>query len=282
MDKCTEAEEFTLNKPEKPRVSIITATFNSARFLPQAIESVAEQDYGNIEYIVVDGGSKDGTVSIIRNYNSVISKYVSEPDKGIYDALNKGINMASGDIVAFLHSDDFYADTCIVSQLVKSISAHSADGAYGDLLYISQNHAEKVIRKWHSRQFDPKSLKFGWMPPHPTLFLKKKVYLENQLNDREFFDLSYNIAADYDFMLRIMKKQSTRLAYLPFALVKMRCGGVSNRSLKNIIQKMREDYSAIKTNHVGGLFTLTMKNLSKLSQFRLMQHYDDPAMKKAQ
>ncbi len=244
------------------KISIITACYNSAATLEKTIQSIASQSYSNIEYLVIDGDSKDSTLLIIEKYKLHISHWISEPDKGIYDALNKGIQLATGDVIGFLHSDDLLASNSIVAQIAKEFENKEIDGTYGNLEYVDKTHINRVIRYWESEKFYPKLLQKGWMPAHPTLFLKKEVY-----DKHGFFNLSYKIAADYDFMLRILKDKTLKFSYLPIVITKMRVGGVSNRSLKNIIQKTKEDYRAVTSNNLGGVFIILRKNFSKIKQF---------------
>jgi len=225
-------------------------------------ESVRAQNFENLEYIVVDGSSTDSTVSLIRESLDIVTTWVSELDNGIYDALNKGINLASGDVVGFVHADDLLASPDVISKVAESFELHGADAIYGDLLYVSKENIDNVIRYWRSCPFDMAKLRRGWMPPHPSLYLRREVYEKYGL-----FDTKYRIAADYDFILRIFKDGSLRMAYIPEVIVKMRIGGTSNRSLKNIILKLTEDYRALRSNHVGGIGALAMKNLSKVRQF---------------
>lgn len=244
------------------KISIITVVWNNKDTIKDAIESVLNQTYQDIEYIVVDGASSDGTVEIVKSYGDKISKFISERDKGIYDGLNKGISLASGDIIAFLHSDDLYENNIIVEDIVKEFFKDSSlDGVYGDLIYTYKNDISKILRYWKSKDFDKSLLSKGWMPAHPTLFLKKEIY-------EKFgkFDLDFKIAADYDFMLRVLKN-NIKVKYLPKVLYKMRVGGESNKNLPNIIKKSKEDLKALRKNQIGGYKTLFIKNFSKISQF---------------
>lgn len=244
------------------KISIITSVYNNASTIEDAIKSVLSQTYTNIEYIVVDGASKDGTTEIIKKYENQISKFVSEKDKGIYDGLNKGVDLATGDVIAFLHSDDIYENENVVTDVVKLFKTTNTDSIYGDLVYVDKNDTNKIFRYWKSGEYTFKKLCNGWMPPHPTFFVKREFYEKYGK-----FDLSYGIAADYDFMLRMLGKYKITTAYLPKVLYKMRVGGASNRSLKNIIQKSQEDIKALKNNGIGGLHTIILKNLIKIPQF---------------
>lgn len=227
------------------------------------MNSVLNQSYSNLEYIIIDGASKDNTVKLVKSYQKDQPNIVfkSEPDKGIYDALNKGVGIATGDIIGFLHSDDFFHDRETIEKIVTRLQQSGADGIFGDLQYVNAENPKKVIRFWKSRAFKPSLLKKGWMPAHPTLFLKKEVYQKHGN-----FDLNFKIAADYDFMLRILKDERLTFAYLPKVVTNMRVGGASN-ALGNIKQKMKEDLKALKKNKVGGVGVLARKNLSKIKQF---------------
>ena len=246
------------------KLTLISATYNSATSVKTCLDSIVSQDYGFLEYLIIDGKSSDDTLNIVKDYQQKFPfiKLISKKDHGIYDALNKGINLASGDIIGFVHSDDFLASKGIINNIVSMITSKNLDGVYGDLQYVDKLNTQKVIRNWKSCDFIPGLLEQGWMPPHPTLFLKKEVYEKHGL-----FDLSYKISADYDFMLRIFKDTELKFGYLPKVVTKMRVGGASNRSLKNIIKKSKEDYRAIRSNNVGNFLTLIKKNTSKLKQF---------------
>ncbi len=246
------------------KISIVTTTYNAATTLESCMHSVLGQDYPNIEYIVIDGGSTDNSVQLIKDKAAQFPhiQWVSEPDKGIYDALNKGIAMATGEVVGFVHADDMIADEHCISAIAAAFEAHGVDGVYGDLHYVEAAKPNKRVRNWKSCDFKPELLPQGWMPAHPTLYLKTAVY--RKYGD---FDTSYHIASDYEFMLRIFKQQALRFYYLPKTLVKMRTGGVSNRNFKNIIQKSKEDLRALQAHKIGGLWTLWLKNSSKLQQF---------------
>ena len=244
------------------KVSVITIAYNSGKSIADAIKSVMEQTYPNIEYIIVDGQSTDNTMDIVKSFGTRITKQVSEPDKGIYDALNKGIRLAEGDVVGFLHSDDIFASPDVIADVVALFSEKQTDSVYGDLQYVYKNDTSRVFRNWKAGVFSMKKLRFGWMPPHPTFYVKMQVYDQHGL-----FDTSFKISADYESMLRFLGKHRITTAYLPRVMVKMRIGGASNRSLKNIIRKSREDLRAMKVNSFGNIVTLAGKNFRKLNQF---------------
>jgi len=242
------------------KISIITVTYNSAKTLEDTLSSVMKQSYGNIEYIIIDGGSTDHTMEMVQPFRSRIAHVVQEPDNGIYDALNKGIMLATGDIIGILHSDDVFNSTDTIAHVMQDFSTLSVDSVYGDLVYINYENS-RIVRYWESGDFYPRRLKFGWMPPHPAFYVKKSIYQKYGL-----FDTSYKISADYDLMLRFLYHGKISTVYLPEVLVKMRCGGTSNKNLKNILVKSREDLRAIRTNDLGGFYTLACKNLFKLPQ----------------
>jgi glycosyltransferase involved in cell wall biosynthesis len=245
------------------KISIITACLNNADTIEETIRSVTEQDYAEMEYIIIDGGSSDKTPEIIEKYKSKISKIVSGKDDGIYFALNKGIDFSTGDVIAFLHADDVYAHAHVLSQVMKTIKEKKVESVYGDLFYVDRNDLSRVIRNWKAGEYKDGLFTKGWMPPHPAFFLKKSCY-------EKFgkFNTSFRSAADYELMLRMLHKHKIPVAYLPEVLVKMRVGGVSNVSLKNRVKANREDKRAWKVNGLKpGLFTMIRKPLSKISQF---------------
>lgn len=245
------------------KVSIITAVFNNFDTIEDTIISVLSQKYEDIEYIIIDGGSTDGTLEIINKYRDKISRWVSEKDNGIYDALNKGVKMSTGDIIGFLHADDMYANSMVLDWVVSRIMNCNADSCYGDLQYVYKTNVSKTVRYWKSRPYRDGLFKRGWMPPHPAFFVKKEVY-----DNHGHFDTAFKIAADYELMLRFMEVHKISSHYIPEVLIKMRTGGKSNRNLKNIIIKSSEDYRAWKVNKLnGGIHTVLLKNISKLHQF---------------
>ncbi|HXG30884.1 MAG TPA: glycosyltransferase family 2 protein [Thermodesulfobacteriota bacterium] len=244
------------------RISVITAVFNSRGYIGDCIRSVLEQSYGNLEHIVVDGGSTDGTLEVVRGYGDRISRLVSEPDGGIYDAMNKGIGMATGDVIGFLHSDDFYADRGVIERVAKAFRSHRVESVYGDLVYVNRD-GSRVIRYWRAGKYREGLIRFGWMPPHPTFFVKREVYERYGC-----FNTSLRIAADYELVLRFLGRQRITTHYIPEVLVKMRVGGVSNGNIRNVIRKTVEDYRAMRINGLNGaIITLFFKNLLKIPQF---------------
>ena len=245
------------------RVSIVTPTYNSARTIVDTILSVNKQDYDDIEHIIIDGGSKDNTLDLIRNTPNRVKKIISEPDKGIYDAMNKGIALATGDIVGILNSDDFYNSNDVITKVVKTFQKGEYEGVYGDLEYVDTRNINRVIRYWESKVYKEGLFRKGWHPAHPTFFVKKEVY-----DKYGNFNLKYKIGADYEIMLRFIEKNRIKVAYIPEILVKMRVGGASNQSIRNIIKANIECYNAWKDN---GLFIFPfifiLKPLSKTLQY---------------
>ncbi len=246
------------------KISIITITHNSERTILQTLQSVHQQTYPNLEHIIIDGSSTDSTLQIIEQYKDSIAYCISEPDKGIYDALNKGIAAATGDVIGILNSDDMFASREAVAHIAQAFEQNDIEVLYGDLEYckIIPNTPKQIIRQWKSNPFRKKDLRYGWMPPHPTLYCRKEIFAQNgTYND------TYTIAGDYDFMLRLFQLPSLKSFYLPEVLVTMRTGGISNRNLKNIIRKMQEDWRAIRANHLPCYLTLFCKNIRKVTQF---------------
>lgn len=245
------------------KVSIITVTYNSEATIKDTLESVINQTYPHIEYIVVDGQSTDGTLSIVELYQSKITHFVSEKDKGLYDALNKGIRLATGDVVGILHSDDFYTNEFVIEKMVKALVQHKADGVYADLYYVDSRDTNRIFRTWKSGSYNHGMFLNGWMPPHPTFFVKRSCY-----ETFGSFDLRLTSAADYELMLRFIHKHKIKLAYVPECIVKMRVGGKSNQSLKNRLKANTEDRKAWEVNGLKPhVYTLYVKPLRKIIQF---------------
>ncbi|BAL97476.1 glycosyltransferase family 2 protein [Rubrivivax gelatinosus] len=246
-------------------ISVITATWNCANTLTDCLQSVADQDYKNREHIIVDGASTDGTIELINSRINQISMFMSEPDTGIYDALNKGLRLANGDIVGFLHADDIFAHRSVLSRVSEAFRDDRVCAVYGDLEYVQQGDLTKVVRRWQSREFRQRDLKWGWMPAHPTLYVRREWY-----SRIDGFDSSYRISADYFSVLKLFTQPDFHAEYIPDVLVKMRLGGASNKSLRAIARKTREDWRALRScniGRVGAACAITWKNLSKLPQF---------------
>ena len=224
------------------KVSIVTVCFNSAATIEDTIRSVREQKYEHLEHIIVDGGSTDGTQGIVGRYNGRIKKFISEPDRGIYDAMNKGLGLATGDVVGFLNADDVYASSTAISDIVAAMHEDGADGAYGDLVYVQDHNSDRVLRYWRAGEYRPRAFFSGWVPPHPTFFCRAAVYRE-----LGGFDPAYRIAGDFELMLRFIEKNGVRVQYIPKPLVRMRAGGQANR-VRGIIQGNREIVRAFRSN----------------------------------
>lgn len=245
------------------KISIVTAVWNRAATIGEAIESVQRQSHADIEHIIQDGGSTDGTLEVVERLADARTRVLSERDSGIYDAINRGIARATGDVVGLLHSDDYLADDDVIAEIARAFqTTPGADAVYGDLDYVAAEDTSRVVRHWKSGSFTPDKLRRGWMPPHPTFYARRTVF------DRYgIYDTSFRIAADYDAMLRYLSQPGFTLAYVPQVLVKMRTGGASNASLKHILRKSREDLHALHNNRIGGVPTLVLKNLGKVGQF---------------
>ncbi len=236
------------------------------KYIGDALDSIQSQTYKNIEHIVIDGASTDGTYDILESRVSRIAKLISEPDHGIYNALNKGLAIASGDVVGFLHSDDVFAHPNVLQDIIKVFESNtSIDAVYGDLQYVSADNINSIKRYWRSSNFSPRKLKWGWMPPHPTLYVRRNCYL--QIGG---FNESYLISADYLSVLQLFSIKTFRSAYIPGVLIKMRVGGISNQSLRSRFIKSYEDVRALKQSNLGSIFSIyivILKNLSKINQY---------------
>ncbi|MBK0382120.1 glycosyltransferase [Pedobacter sp. SD-b] len=245
-------------------ISIITATYNSQYFLTSALNSYQNQTHPDKELIVIDGHSNDGTLAIIDKHKNFINQFVSEKDKGIYDALNKGIGLAKGNVIGILHSDDFFADEEVLLQVNEVFeNDDTIEAIYGDLQYIDRNNPTRIIRNWVSGKYDRKNFRYGWMPPHPTLFIKRDCFIKYGS-----YDLTFTSAADYDLILRFLFKHNIKTAYLPKVFTKMRVGGLSNHSLKHRIKANKEDRLAMRTNGLKfPLLVAILKPIRKLGQY---------------
>ena len=244
------------------KISIVTAAYNSAHTIRDTIDSVLAQDYPDIEHIIVDGASKDGTVDILKSYGDKI-RWISEKDGGIYYAMNKGVEMATGDAIGVVGSDDFYPNNQVISKVVKAFEESNADSVYGDLHYVNAKDVTKIERNWVSGKYDKNRFLNGWMPPHTAFFLKKKIYDAYGL----YIPTMPN-ASDYELMLRMLYKHNVSSYYIPEVLMKMRNGGNSNDSIKKRIISNMEDRSSWKINGLKPRwYTLFAKPLSKLGQW---------------
>lgn len=243
-----------------PKVSIITVCFNSAKTIRDTIESVLSQDYPDIEYIIIDGGSSDETVAIVKEYADRIAVIISEKDRGIYDAMNKGVALASGDIVGMLNSDDVYMNEHTVSDLMRTMHDAKADSVFADLVIVDPIDLGKVLRYYDSSYFSPNKFRFGWMPAHPTFFVKKALY--DKVGP---YSLDYKISADYEMLIRLLWVQKASYAYLPKPVVRMRYGGASTADLSRNLLLNREIVQACRANGIRtNLFLVLLKIPTKL------------------
>ena len=243
-------------------ITLITICYNSAATIEDTIKSVLAQDFKDIEYIIKDGGSTDGTLEILKKYEDQL-KWVSKKDQGIYSAMNQGLELASGDIVGLLNSDDFYADNQVLSRVVKAFDNPDVGAVYGNLQYVDSENTSNITRNWEAGDYDRSAFLEGWMPPHPTFFLRKEYYLKFG-----FFRDEFVSAGDYELMLRMLYKHEIKAVHIPAVLIKMRAGGMSNMSLKNRIRANREDRRAWKINGIKPKwYTLSWKPLSKVFQW---------------
>lgn len=244
------------------KISIITATYNSAATVKDTLISVGRQTYTNYEHIIIDGLSSDHTLDIVAKYPHV-SRTVSEKDKGIYDAMNKGIALATGEVIGILNSDDIYANNEVLYKVARAFEDPSVQALYADLQYVKENDLNKVVRHWKSGEFNSHNFFYGWMPPHPTFFVRKELYDEIGV-----FNTSFRSSADYELMLRFLVAYNVKAVYLPEVTVKMRTGGMSNASWKNRWRANREDRRAWSVNGLTPyFFTIPLKPFRKISQF---------------
>lgn len=237
------------------KISIITAVYNNKETIRDAIDSILSQTYKNIEYIIIDGASSDGTIEIIKSYGDKITKFVSESDNGIYDAMNKGIALATGDVVGILNSDDFYIDEHVIQKVVNIFQEKKVDSIFADLVFVKPDNLEKTIRYYDSSKFKPSKFAYGWMPAHPTFFVKRNIYEKYGL-----FKTDYKIAADYELLVRFLEKYKISYYYLQLPIIKMRIGGVSTSGIKSNYILNKEIIRACKENDIH---TNWIKVLSK-------------------
>jgi glycosyltransferase len=243
-------------------VSIITPAYNSAKTIADTVDSVARQTYNQVEHIIVDGASQDETLMIVRK-RSKRATIISEPDDGIYDAMNKGVSQATGEIIGVLNSDDFYKNNDVIASVVEMFRTTGCEALYGNLVYVDNAHPDRVVRTWDAGAFEMGKFINGWMPPHPTFFVKRECYTKYGVYDTEL-----RSSADYELMLRFLYRYKVKVAYLPMCMVCMRTGGQSNASLKNRLKANREDRLAWKKNGLQPRFYTTwLKPIRKIPQF---------------
>jgi glycosyltransferase involved in cell wall biosynthesis len=245
------------------KISIITATWNSAATIENAILSVASQGYPNLEHIIVDGNSSDATLPIVLRYEHLIDKLVSEPDHGIYDAMNKGIFLSTGEVIGILNSDDFYANPHVLEKVSRVFQDKSIDTSYGDLIYVDPTNVNRITRYWRASAHHPRSFYQGWMPPHPTFFVRRSVY-----EKYGYFNVALGTAADYELTLRLLLKHKVSTTYIPEVLVHMRAGGASNASFKSRLATIQMANLSWQVNDLKPWpWTLTFRLLSKIVQY---------------
>lgn len=244
------------------KISIITATYNSASTVRDTLESISTQSYSDIEHIIIDGLSNDNTLEVVSQFTHV-HKIVSEKDKGIYDAMNKGIGLANGDVVGILNSDDLYIHSKVIEKVMERFADPTVDAVYGDLQYVRPTDLNKIVRNWKAGNYSKRSFYYGWMPPHPTFFVRKSVYDKLGL-----FRIDLKTAADYEIIIRFLLKNKIKTSYIPEVLVKMRTGGASNASFKQRVRANKEDYWAWRVNGIRpNPLTLILKPLRKVKQY---------------
>jgi glycosyltransferase involved in cell wall biosynthesis len=245
------------------KVTLITVTLNSEKYLEESILSVIGQDHKDIEHIIIDGKSTDGTLAIIEKYKDHIAQWVSEKDYSMYDAINKGMKMATGEIIGTLNSDDMLASTDVIRKIAETFEAKKVNAVYGDLLYVNQEDITQVLRKWKGGEFNRNKFRIGWMPAHPTFYFKRSL-----LETCGYYETHFFSAADYEFMTRYLYFHKVEAAYLPKLVVKMRSGGMSNGSITRRLRANRRDYLAMKKNKVPmPLVVSFLKPMIKLHQY---------------
>ena len=242
------------------KISLLTVSYNSAATIRDTIESIRKQDYPAIEYIVVDGNSTDGTVDIVKEHSTFITRWISEPDRGIYDAMNKALQLATGEVVGILNSDDFYFSNNIISQVAAAFNEPHVDAVFGDLVFVDPDNLQKIVRTYSSAKWNPSKFARGFMPAHPTFFVRRKYYEQFGL-----FKTNYKIAADYELLIRFLYVNKLRYQYLPITMVKMRRGGVSSRNLRSNIVLNNEIIRACRENGIStNVFKVYPKYFTKL------------------
>lgn len=251
------------NHSKQLTVGIVTGTYNSEKYISDCISSVNNQDYPKISHIIIDGASKDDTLNIINKTPNRVNKIISEPDNGIYDAMNKGLKNAEGDILGILNSDDFYNSDHVISKVVEAFESSNVDCVFGDLFYVNAENPEKVVRKWVTGPYSKNAFRKGWHPAHPSFFVKRKVY-----EKFGYFDEELSLAADFEIMLRFIEKHELKTCYIPEPLVRMRLGGATSKNVKNVIEGNKQCIKAFKKNNMKVPFAYPLVRLiPKLKQF---------------
>ena len=269
--KPTKKQTFSLqaNPAKEMKITVITVTLNSEKFLEDCINSVINQQYAHIEHLIIDGGSTDSTLAIIEKYRDHIATWISEKDQGMYDAINKGMMMATGDVIGTLNSDDTLSSPTAINDIADAFARENVDSVYGDLVYVDPLNTQKIIRVWKGVPYARKRYKYGWMPAHPTFYFKRKL-----LERYGFYETHYFTASDYEFMARYLFYFRISSYYIPRLIVKMRTGGMSNVTLYQRLRANRRDYLAMKRNRIPFPFIVSLlKPLIKLHQFKRMGRY---------
>ena len=245
------------------RISVVTVCFNGAKTIVDCLDSVASQEYGSTDHVVIDGGSQDDTLAILESWGRHPLSWRSEPDRGIYDAMNKGLRLATGDVVGFLNADDQFADRCALSSIAKAFGDPRIDACYGDLVYVRKDDVSHVVRYWRSGRVSRAAFSFGLMPAHPTFYVRRSV-----LERCGLFDLSLPSANDFEFTARYLVRRQLRAAYIPRVLVRMRLGGVSNSSLRNVFRQNFAIFTAMRKNRITPSYLYPLgKALVKAKQY---------------
>lgn len=245
------------------KVTVITVCFNSAATLGAALSSVADQSWANVEHVVIDGASTDGTLAVIERFRPHLAHVLSEPDKGIYDAMNKGLALASGDIVCFLNADDLYAHRNVLADVATAMHAQALDALFGDVVFFRPEAPENIVRRYRSHRFHPGKIGWGWMPAHPAMFVRRHVF--QRVGG---FQTDYRIAGDFEFVARIFSKHCVKYRCLPEVLVRMSIGGVSTRGWRSTVLLNHEVLRACRENGISSnLFKVLSKYPAKILEF---------------
>jgi len=254
------------------KISIVTACYNSEATISDTLRTIQMQTHKDIEHIIIDGGSTDGTLKILEQNKTCIAHLTSEPDNGLYDAMNRGIAKATGDIVGLLNSDDLLAHENVLANVVKKLSNPTIDACYGDLVYVNQHNTDKVVRYWQSSPFKPELIAKGWIPAHPTFYARKEIHDKFGL----LFNLDYKLAADYELLLRLLYTHKIKVAYIPDIMIKMRLGGTTNKSLKNILNQNKEIMRALDSHQYeySPIKMICNKLLDRVQQFQKKKSYE--------